>query len=215
MSGGTSSPSTLFCLFAAAVPAVPFCIFLPASLLIYCLPVWVIVFYIPLPLTSYLLFAVCALTTYRGLVAEGWTTWLGLVAGTVVLAECMNLSLSALWDAAEPFLIGSPEFGKGKQLRRPPKRVILDKDGKPLGPHTVLSPGAELLVDGRPYTVPGERVTAATSIAAGDSARGAAAAAFTQKELDALSSIGLKPWDPQARDALEKLLRAGARAEAR
>ena len=211
-----SPPSTGFCLFAAAVPAAPFCLYLPASLLLFSLPVWVFIFYLPLPLTSYKTFAACTLATYYGLtVLEGWMSWWKIAAGTFFLAQCMNLSLSALWDAAEPFLIGSPNFGSGKQLvRHPPKRrVILDKDGKPLGPQTVLLPGTELLVDGKPYIVPGERVTAATSIAAGDPTRAAAAAAFTQNELDALAMMGVKPWDPVARDALEKLFRAEALAE--
>ena len=95
------------------------------------------------------------------------------------------------------------------------KRRIQDKDGRPLDPQAMLQPGKEILVDGKPFTMPGERMTAAAAIASGDPVRGAAASAFTQKELDALACIGVKPWEPQAREALEKLLRAEARAEAR
>ena len=53
--------------------------------------------------------------------------------------------------------------------------------------------------------VRGERVTAASSIAAGDPTRGAAASAFTQLELDTLARAGIKPWDASARAALKKL----------
>lgn len=50
-----------------------------------------------------------------------------------------------------------------------------------------------------------ERVTAASSVLAGDSLRAAAASAFTQVELDTLASHGIKPWDPEARAALKKI----------
>ena len=52
---------------------------------------------------------------------------------------------------------------------------------------------------------PAQRVTAASSILAGDPARAAAAAAFTQDELDALAEQNIKPWDPEARAALKVL----------
>ena len=45
----------------------------------------------------------------------------------------------------------------------------------------------------------------AASILAGDPARAAAAAAFTQDELDALAEQNIKPWDPEARAALKVL----------
>ena len=104
---------------------------------------------------------------------------------------------------------------RAQNIRRHTKRQILDKYGQPLDPKAVLEPGKEILVDGKPFTVPGERMTAAAAVASGDPVRGAAASAFTQKELDALAVLGIKPWEPKAREALEKLQRAEARAEAR
>ena len=35
-------------------------------------------------------------------------------SGTVVLAQLMNLTHQALWDAAEPLLVGSPNHGRGR-----------------------------------------------------------------------------------------------------
>ena len=42
-------PSALWCLFAASLPAVPFCCFLHPSALLWWFPVWVAVFYLPMP----------------------------------------------------------------------------------------------------------------------------------------------------------------------
>ena len=111
-------PSALFCLGAAALPAVPFCICLPASTLLLWFPLWIAIFYLPLPKawTGRCLMAMCSYVTYNGLTAGGYSSWASILPGTIALAICMNLSLSALWDAAEPFIIGSPNFGQGTQV---------------------------------------------------------------------------------------------------
>ena len=128
-------PSALFCLAAAALPALPFCIFLPGSTLLYWFPAWIAVFYLPVPKTAtgYCLMALCSYVTYNGLIARGWSSWASIILGTVATAMCMNLALSALWDAAEPFLIGSPNFGQGTQVRHP----IIDVRERPC--HTRLA----------------------------------------------------------------------------
>ena len=50
-----------------------------------------------------------------------------------------------------------------------------------------------------------QRVTAASAIRKGDPDRAAAASAFTQAELDALTAQGIMPWDAKAKEALRKL----------
>ena len=60
-------------------------------------------------------------------------------------------------------------------------------------------------IEVRPPLATAERVTARSSVLAGDPARAAAASAFTQEELDALAAAGIKPWDPAAQAALKRL----------
>ena len=110
------TPSTLWCLFAALLPAIPFCCFLQASALLWWFPVWVAVFYLPMP--SMLEggpknFMLCTVAVYWSAHAEGWST-ARVLLGTVVLAQLMNLTHQALWDAAEPVLVGSPNHGRGR-----------------------------------------------------------------------------------------------------
>ena len=109
-------PSTLWCLFAALLPAVLFCCFLHPSALLWWFPVWVAVFYLPLPAMLQdgpKNFMLCTVAVYWSAHAEGWSTPRVLL-GTVVLAQLMNLTHQALWDAAEPLLIGSPNHGRGR-----------------------------------------------------------------------------------------------------
>jgi len=109
-------PSALFSLFAAVLPAVPFCCFLHPSALLWWFPVWVAVFYLPMPAMLQegpKNFMLCTLAVYYSAHAEGWSTPRVLL-GTAVLAQLMNLTHQALWDAAEPLLIGSPNHGRGR-----------------------------------------------------------------------------------------------------
>jgi hypothetical protein len=170
----TPPPPTWFTLIAAAVPAIPFSVWVSYQVLLYWLPVWVVTFYaLPrkvLRLSPTLLVSMFA--THGSLVEARWAGW-SLWVATALLGFLMDLIESALWDSLEPYIIGQKGFGAGSRRR--------------------VDQGAG-----------GERVTAASSIRGGDPARAAAASAFTQAELDALSR-GIKPWDPQANAALKKL----------
>ena len=111
-------PSALWCLFAASLPAVPFCCFLHPSALLWWFPVWVAVFYLPLPAMFQdgpKNFMLCTLAVYWSAHAEGWSTPRALL-GTALLAPLMNLTHQALWDAAEPLLIGNPNHGRGRVI---------------------------------------------------------------------------------------------------
>ena len=111
-------PSALWCLFAASLPAVPFCCFLHPSALLWWFPAWVAVFYLPLPAMFQdgpKNFMLCTLAVYWLAHAEGWSTPRALL-GTAVLAPLMNLTHQALWDAAEPLLIGNPNHGRGRVI---------------------------------------------------------------------------------------------------
>ena len=84
-------PSALWCLFAASLPAVPFCCFLHPSALLWWFPVWVAVFYLPLPAMFQdgpKNFMLCTLAVYCSAHAEGWSTPRALL-GTAVLAPLM------------------------------------------------------------------------------------------------------------------------------
>jgi len=146
-------PSALWCLFAAFLPAVPFCCFLHPATLLWWFPPWVATFYLPLPPVIRSVpknFVLSLIAVCHSMVAEGWTSRARMLIGTFFLGQLMNLVHQALWDAFEPILIGNPNHGRGRQEERPmPKREILDKDGRPLGPNSVLLPGTEVLVDGR------------------------------------------------------------------
>ena len=100
----------------------------------------------------------------------------------------MNLSHSAFWDALEPKLIGQQGFGEGRT-----KKIKLDANGKPMSPED-LAVATSIA-----------RVTAASAVASGDPTKGAAAASFTQRELDLLAKCGINPWDPAAQAALKRL----------
>lgn len=172
-------PPPWFTLVAAIVPALPCFCFLPASTLFIWHPVWVLCFYFlprPVPQLSPML-VLCLAITFRALSIEGWVNWTSLVPLTAVLGFLMDLAESALWDTLEPFLIGMSGFGAGRRVA------------------TQHSKASE----------PTQRVTAASSIHAGDPARAAAASAFTQTELDALAAQGIKPWGTEARAALKAL----------
>ena len=111
-------PSALWCLFAASLPAVPFCCFLHPSALLWWFPVWVAVFYLPMPAMLQdgpKNFMLCTLAVYWSAHADGWSTPRALL-GTVAMAPLMNLTHQALWDAAEPLLIGNPNHGRGRVI---------------------------------------------------------------------------------------------------
>ena len=166
------APPPWFTLVAALVPALPFAIFLPISLLLWYLPLYVACFYAKERLVRYALLpprlpmciGVCVFASYRGLVAAGWTGW-SLYAVSLICGFLMDLAESALWDTMEPFIFGQEGFGEGK--KQPVKLSSQDA----------------------------QRMNAAASVKAGDPARAAAASAFTQKELDALAAKGFKPDD--------------------
>ena len=120
-------------------------------------PCWVAVFYLPLPRAVPKTYMLSLAAVFRSLTVEGWTSWLSLIVGTLIFAQAMNLTHSALWDAAEPFLIGNPSHGRGRQVERAAKKhSITDLDGRPLGPDTLLVPGTKVLLDGKPHTIPGQ-----------------------------------------------------------
>ena len=108
-------PPPWFTLVAAIFPAIPVACFVPVSTMFIWLPVWIAAFYLlPRPLgieLSPMLF-VCLVVTYRALSHEGWSG-VGLYLLTPILGFLMNLVESALWDTAEPFLVGQPGFGAG------------------------------------------------------------------------------------------------------
>ena len=177
-------PPPWFTLFAALVPALPYACFAPPLTLLVWLPVYVLIFYTlprPVPMLTPCVL-LCFVVTYRALLLAGWPFW-GKLVLTPPLGFLMNLVDSALWDTIEPFLVGQPGFGRGRQV---PSRA--PKGSQPGERVTAASPS--------------ERVTAASSILAGDPTRAAAASAFTQAEIDMLQQQGMKPWDPEARAAL-------------
>jgi hypothetical protein len=170
-------PPPWFTLVAGLVPAVPYSCFAPASNLLLWLPVYVACYYIFVRSrwNNLVCVLLCVGVTYRALSQMAWSFW-ARIAGSPILGFLMHLVESALWDTIEPFLIGQAGFGAGEQV-------------------WVNPPGASR---GE------ERVTAASSVRAGDP-RAAAASAFTQAELDVLAAHGIKPWDPEAQAALKRL----------
>jgi hypothetical protein len=73
---------------------------------------------------------------------------------------------------------------------------VRDKDGRPLGPQTVLAPGTQIQLDThdgqgfQPFILPGYPVFT--------NERKAIEAIFTADELAALKAVGYKPWDAEA-----------------
>ena len=70
-------PSALWCLAAALLPALLFCCFLHPSALLWWLPVWVAIFYLPMPAMLQdgpKNFMLCTLAVYWTAHAEGWST---------------------------------------------------------------------------------------------------------------------------------------------
>ena len=149
-------------------------------------PLWVVAFYM---LPKFTLFAIPAYASHLALAADAyWSAgWVKLVL-SAVSGALMNLSHSAFWDALEPKLIGQQGFGEGRT-----KKIKLDANGKPMSPED-LAVATSIA-----------RVTAASAVASGDPTKGAAAASFTQRELDLLAKCGINPWDPAAQAALKRL----------
>ena len=113
-------PPQWFTLVAAIVPALPYAAFASASAIALWFPVWVACFYIvprPLPLLSPTL-VLCIAVTYHVLSSQGWSGF-GLAVLTPFLGFLMNLAESAFWDTLEPFLVGRPGFGSGRQVEVP------------------------------------------------------------------------------------------------
>ena len=174
-------PPPWFTFMAAVVPALPCMLFIPARIFVVWHPLWVLAFYFlprPVPQLSPML-VLCFVVTFRALLHEGWVGWYSLAILTALVGFLMNLAHSAFWDTLEPFLVGTPGFGAGKRVPSKLPRAVEEE--------------------------PVHRVTAASSVRMGDPVRAAAASAFTQRELDALAAQGIKPWDPEARAALEAL----------
>ena len=176
-------PPPWFTLVAALVPAIPYASVLPLSTLLLWLPVWICAFYyLPRPVAQLSpCLVLCIAVTAGALWQQGWSSR-WLLLLSPTLGFLMNLVESALWDTLEPFLVGKPGFGAGQQVEV----------------H-------------RECGASGERVTAASSVLAGDPSRAAAASAFTQLELDTLAAHGLKPWDPEAQAALTVLEGGGTK----
>ena len=155
--------------------------------LTYSFPIWVALFYVP-RVPNVKLFALTAYVAHAALESDGWSAnWMRYVL-SAVCGGLLNLAHSAFWDALEPKIIGKEGFGQGKA-----RAMKIDTNGKPMDPQDLAL--AQSIA----------RVTAASSIASGDPAKGAAAAAFTQSELDILASKGIRPWDPAAQAALKRL----------
>ena len=83
-------PSALWCLAAALLPALLFCCFLHPSALLWWFPVWVAIFYLPMPAMLQdgpKNFMLCTLAVYWTAHAEGWSTSRVLL-GTAAWSKC-------------------------------------------------------------------------------------------------------------------------------
>ena len=83
-------PSALWCLAAALLPALLFCCFLHPSALLWWFPVWVAIFYLPMPAMLQdgpKNFMLCTLAVYWTAHAEGWSTSRVLL-GTTAWSKC-------------------------------------------------------------------------------------------------------------------------------
>ena len=113
-----------------------------------------------------------------------------------------RLQHESIWDAFEPLIFGRTGHGAGTLKETPRAKMpdMLDKDGRPLGPSSVLVPGTRLRVDThdgrgfRPYVIPGKPSF--------PSDKKEIKAFFTTAELDALRAAGIEPWDEKARTVL-------------
>lgn len=165
---GLTAPAW-FTLFAAAVPAVPYRFFLPFTTLFVWLPVWVALFFLQLVPALELLYAARQLSPM-------------LVLCFVVAYR----GLSAEGWSGLSLLVMTLPVGFLQNL-------VLGALWDTLEPVLCTLTG---LGEVERVKKAAQRVTAASSIRAGNPARGAAAAAFTQQELDRLAAHDKRPWDP-------------------
>lgn len=162
------SPPAWFTLVAAAVPAVPLCFFLPFSTLVVWLPVWVALFFLQLVPALEPLYAVRQLSPML-----------------VLCLVAAYRGLSAEGWSGYRLLVFSLPVGFLQNL-------VLGALWDTLEPVICNLTG---LGEVERVEREDKRVTAASSIRAGDPTRGAAAAAFTQEELDRLAAHDKRPWD--------------------
>jgi hypothetical protein len=154
--------------------------------------------YMPLPESVPVLNLVHLYAAFSACEEAQWESWWKIALGSLLLAKAMGLAHESLWDAFEPLLVGREGHGAGTPVRR--SADMLDKDGRPLGPQSLLMPGTQLRVDAhdgrgfRPFVVPGEPVF--------PSERKAIEAFFTSDELGALKAAGIGPWEARAREVL-------------
>ena len=191
-------PSFGSTMVAAAVPTALWCCFLPLSDLLWWLPASIFLSLckdmVPesIPVESVLhLYA-----AYSAIADARWVSLWSILPGTLLLQKAMGLSHEAIWDALKPFV--KPDHGTEVQHRRKPD--MLDKDGKTLGPQTLLCPGTQIRLDNhdgrgfQPFIIPGEPTF--------PSERKAIEAFFTDEELDALKAARIKPWEDEAQQVL-------------
>ena len=166
------------------------------------LPVSIAIPHMSLPEAFPALSLVHLYATYSAIYAAGWESWWRTLLGTFLLSKAMGLAHESIWDAFEPLIIGKPGHGAGVDPVRHNQPSVLDKDGQPLGPQSVLLPGTQLRVDRhdgkgfRPHVIPGRPVST--------NERRAIEAFFTQEERDALKAAGVEPWHLDARKVLPK-----------
>ena len=145
----TPSPSFTFCLVAAAPFAFLWVCFLPLYPLLWWLPVSITAGYMPgsIPIVSLLhLYA-----TYSAIDDAEWQSWWSISLGTLLLSKAMGMAHESIWDGFEPLVVGREGHGAGvQQAVRSRKASMLDKDGKPLDPQSVLVPSTQ------PIAIPGE-----------------------------------------------------------
>lgn len=135
--------------------------------------------------------------TWDSIVAAGWESWWQILIGCVTLQKAMGMAHEGALEALNG---GQKNDRNGAANGRPVD--MLDKDGRPLGPQTVLVPGTQVRVDAhdghgfRPYIMPGEPTF--------PSERRAIEAFFTKEERDALRASNVKPWESGARSVLTR-----------
>ena len=115
------TPPFWFTIFAAVLPALPYCAFVRPQPLLLWLPLWVVLFYMrrvhilsPLYALPQLqpMLLMTWVVTWRELTAAGWSMWASRLL-CLPLGFLQNLVQSALWDSFEPLLIGDPTHGVG------------------------------------------------------------------------------------------------------
>jgi hypothetical protein len=197
----SSPPSFIFCSLSAAPFVALWACFLPLYTFFWWLPVSIVVtegrLFCGLPDSIPLVGLLHLYATFWTIVDDSWESWWKIGLGTLLLSKVMGIGHEALWDAFEPFVFGREGHGAGTQQtvsRRPPD--VRDKDGRPLGPQTVLAPGTQIQLDThdgqgfQPFILPGCPVFT--------NERKAIEAIFTADELAALKAVGYKPWDAEA-----------------